>query len=92
MLNCDCLHVLPKQVNIRRIPPRPWDNPFDACSPGGRKPRRGRESSSVRLVGLMGRTLGVRVCARACVSGTETFESRPGFISECPRSYEISFP
>lgn len=60
--------------------------------PGRKEPRSGRESSGVRLVGLMGRTQGVHVCARASASGTETFESRPGFISECPSSYEISFP
>lgn len=91
MLNCECLHVFPKQVNIRRTPPRHWDNPFDARSPGRRKPLGRHKSSGVGMVGLMGHPLGVRVCARACVSGIETFESCPGFILEGPSSCEISF-
>ncbi|ELR61698.1 hypothetical protein M91_00751 [Bos mutus] len=39
-----------QQVNVRRIPRRHRGNPFDACSPGGRKLHRGRESSCVGML------------------------------------------
>ena len=96
--------MFPKQVNVRRIPRRQWGNPFDACSPGGRKPHRGHESSRVGMVGLMGCTPGVGECVCVCVcvcvcarvragvSGIETFESCTGFTLEGPGTCEIAFP
>lgn len=81
--------MFPKRVNIRRIPPRQWDNPFDACSPGRKEASQRTREQQCEVGWFNGVHTG---SARACVSGTETFESRPGFISECPGSYEISFP
>lgn len=42
VLNCECLHVFPRRVHIRRALKRQWDNPFDSCSLGG---GRGEENS-----------------------------------------------
>lgn len=82
MLNCECPHVFPKQVNVRRIPQRQGGNPFDACSPGGRKLHRRRESSCVGMVGLTGHTLGAHehACVCKCIWNSDNFESRTYFM------------
>ena len=94
MLNCECPHVFPKQVNVSRIPRRHGGNPFDACSPGGRKLHRGRESSCVGMVGLTGYTLGAceHACVCKCIWNSDTFESCTHFMLASSGICEVSFP
>lgn len=94
VLNCECLHVFPKQVNVRRIPQRQGGNPFDACSPGRRKLHRRRESSCVGMVGLTGHTLGVHehACVWECIWNSDTFESWTYFMLVSSGICEVSFP